>query len=74
MNILTKRRLITAAVCNINNFALKALNGLLKCTNIFCDLSKAFDCIRNKILKHTLEYQDCMYSIDTLLSFLKNNN
>lgn len=47
---INEEKVNTAAVSNINNFALKALNGLLKRTNIFCDLSKAFDCIRNKIL------------------------
>lgn len=44
------------AIRNVSYFVLRALDESKKCASVFCDLSKAFDCLRHDILLEKLKY------------------
>lgn len=67
------KRSTEMAITRSIKFILEALDGSQRCTSIFCDLSKAFDCLRHDILLHKLRYygfEGKEYSI--LKSYLQN--
>jgi hypothetical protein len=63
-----KNKNIVLAVTGLVTEIMNNLNDGMKCAGIFCDLSKAFDCVDHKILLHKLEYYGIRGSVHSLLS------
>lgn len=61
------------AVRNVISFILEAMDESYKCSSIFCDLSKAFDCLQHDILLHKLNYYGVSgQELDLLKSYLNH--
>jgi hypothetical protein len=63
----------TTAITGLTTQILNNLNDGLKCAGIFCDLSKAFDCVDHDILLYKLEYYGLRGSVLNLFSSYLSN-
>lgn len=68
-----KNRSTEMAIREVVQYLLQSLDESQKCASIYCDLSKAFDCLRHDILILKLTYYGFKAKeLDMMISYLRN--